>query len=295
MRQLLASTEQSISAECIQSSVETIPNLKFTDRSICPNDSAVPQRLTYKQEPCLPSAYSHYVSWAAKVAMKCVGSISERPISSEIIFKKLHNESKFGFHLSSTRGKGIGQLVTNGVTEVYRDAGRDDYLDRVLTSPDCKPFHEIMKAPLRRASDESVKICQLVSPGNGLGRNIISSFLLFAQHRDNFGVDRIARKNGIVDPKKIDYLTLITFGREGFPGMKSAIEKLKEKYTVKEINAMSPNKFANILSEYSDYIAETERSAKAFAKEQGADENNYNEEIKNAPQATSTFMFHLLF
>ena len=284
-QKLKESIEPSISRDCIEGSMSRISSMKTQRRLLCDSNYSVPKfgKVLYgKKDLCIDSHVVDYVHWSVNEGLKCINSFALQPISPDITFMKLHRESKFGFFIQYSGGIGIGQLTTIAVKEIEENA--KPIIEAALQSPQCESFKELLNKEMDYTKKDHVRHCQLTGIGEGIGRNIFYSLALMLHHRDS-GYNSVGarlKRQGFVDAEKINYFTLISYGREGLAGTEEALtrmayniaikknKKLKSNYNkavstgIKMIQQLPMNEFIKLIRKESDYVDENFQSLEDF-------------------------------
>lgn len=274
--------------QCVKRSMANLPNtLKSTNRILCKRNGQSSRPLPIKsksQDLCIDEEVVNYVSWAVNEAIDCVNSITDSPVQPEITFMKLNRESKFGFYLQYNGGIGIAQMTTAGVNGVAENA--PELIEKAKTSKQCESFHELLSKPLQYTKSGSVRHCQLLGIGEGVGRNLFLGLALLVHHRDT-GVNALAKwfnRRGVTDKDKINYLSFISYGRNGYAASKDAFDVIRYKAAVQKdpklksnynqalavgseiINNMPMDQFLELLDDKqaSEYIYENFTSLREF-------------------------------
>lgn len=294
---LLRGAPPKIKLDCIRSSMSRIPNIPFssksgkrplTRRAVCSSDSELPKWQSY--EPCLNDEVVRLVQWSVNNALECGNALALKigglPIDPKIFFQKINNESAFGFHLQNSGGIGIGQLTSIAVKEVSKPSKSPlpgppmkNYVQAAMEEPACNSFKSVLDEDIQftGSNKKTVRHCQFLSGGNGMARNLFYSIMLFIHNRSVIGikkgqlaggVQQIASSYGITDTAKIDYLTLVSYGRGGMARVSAIISTLAKNRALSnvDINKVPIEEFLGHLDKLSPYINETRNKMDEFLK-----------------------------
>ena len=273
-----------ISRDCIRESMMNIKDITAY-RADCDNDmQGVSSRRKMvsgrKGDTCLTESMVDYVHFAVDEATKCVNAISEYPIDPMILFKKFNRESGFGYYLQSERGNGVGQLTSIAMKEMVMDKHDGKvYRDKALETPACRNFHNMLSKPVdfpkinRRDSagnvimgkdgkplkTQVVRICQLVNSQDGLARNLFYSMALFSHNRDTHrnAIGKKMRKLGIFNETTINYMTLVSYGRNGLVHAEATLEQLVDEFGYEYLETISAER---ILKKIGDMTPKGQKS-----------------------------------
>lgn len=246
-----------IDKQCVKQSMVNLPNtLKSTNRILCERNGQSSRPLpikSKKQDLCIDDEVVDYVNWAVNEAVQCVNSLTDRPVPPEITFMKLNRESKFGFYLQYHGGIGIAQMTTAGVNGVVENAPH--LIDKAKQSKSCESFHQLLEKPLQYTKGGAVRHCQLLGVGEGVGRNLFLGLALLIHHRDT-GINALGKwfnRRGLTDNNKINYLSFISYGRNGYAASKQAFDLIRYKAAVQK-NPKLKNDYDKSLSLGSDIV-----------------------------------------
>lgn len=292
-KNLKDTVEPKIKRQCVEQSMSKLHYITNRSRMLCSSNkgkATFRKTIDGKNDFCINNEVVDYVHWSVNEALTCINSLTDNPVSPEITFMKLNRESKFGFFIQYWGGIGIGQLTTSAINGI-NNRGKA-IIDTAKNSTECKSFHELLNynmdyAKVKNDKGEDIDVvrwCQLVNYGEGLGRNLFYSLALMLHHRDNksFGVGTRLRRLGINDEEKINYFTLVSYGRNGLVQAAEIIDKMTYRIGVKknnklkdnqklakqigakEIQAMPMKEFIALLRKESEYVNENFKSLEDF-------------------------------
>ncbi|MCB0350809.1 MAG: hypothetical protein KDD38_06475 [Bdellovibrionales bacterium] len=295
-----------IKLECIKASMKRIPKVELSSRSgknpysrrgVCTSDSGLPK--WQNSEPCMNSELTELVQWSVNKAIECGNALALRisglPLDPEIFFQKINNESAFGFHLQNNGGIGIGQLTSIAMKEISRPSQmpiegppRKNYIQAAQEESACSTFKSVLNKDVEFTNARQVRHCQLLWTGNGLARNLFYSIMTFIHNRSVIGykngrpaggVRQIVKAYGITDAKKINYLTLISYGRNGLAKVAATIETMSKDPSLAgvNLNTMPLDQFLEHLEKMSPYLKETRNKMNEFLDNYQAEKNPSNQ------------------
>lgn len=231
--------------------------------------------------PCIDQNLARYIHFAFHQALDCTQGIVSRlsggaaRVNSELLFRKINNETGFSFWVHSRSGTGIGQFIDVAVVDAL-ERGRD-LLERVITSPDpsCAMFAPLLRQDLERrlfyrlqgrsnftqnggtegiggseAFFPSQNRCLWVSPGEGVARSFIYSAIKFQSDRrilfGNFDRQGTSAQTRLAR----DYVALVAYGPQGI----GAAGQLTRVASAQEV--INRNSYARRTeASYANYIA----------------------------------------
>jgi hypothetical protein len=137
-----------------------------------------------KQLPCVTDQIVDYIYWGLNEAMRCYDGIIDSH-ERKMIFKKINHESAFGFFFQYTGGTGIAQLIQGSQQDMFLPghAGNDFLEEHIKSHPkSCESFLTLLK---RTAKTKSLKSCEFMSIGDGIGRSLIGGMGLYLHYRND--------------------------------------------------------------------------------------------------------------
>ncbi len=213
-----------------------------------------------KSAQCYNDEMADYMSFAINQAIDCLSQ--DNPIDSRDILKKMNAETGFNFAVSWRGGRGMSQITSPAARELSTNIGNGRYiLEGVSKSikKSCQPFKHLAEKDLEKPPKiNGHSLCDWVSPGDGLARNLLYGIGYHVHMRDtqivpalNKVAPQLAFEKNIVNS-----LTTMSFGREGIKGVKVL---LKQNRISKET---SPRTLQEVIASESSYVAETQNKQK---------------------------------
>ncbi|WP_413570555.1 hypothetical protein ACLWBD_08255 [Bdellovibrio sp. HCB117] len=266
LQQVVAEVTQTkkIKRSCIEASLQReVGNTGYT----CTGGTKKAFDNAGSSAPCLNQNVVNFIQFALNKAINCL-STGRDPIDSRFILKKINNETAFNFFLAYNGGVGIGQLTSNPVKEIagwkegktFHEGNAKHVLEGVLDSanPACAPFAEILKnedekAPPLPGSPKNY--CKWVSPGEGIGRNLIYALGYYVYMRDDVIRPAIEKRapNMAKNSDLVNYFTLVAYGPGG-PAQSLAMIK-----NFRLSNKSNPQDIRTKILKNSGYVNQTEQ------------------------------------
>jgi hypothetical protein len=233
-----------IKRTCVKAALQRIV---WAQNKYCSDDTGKPRRRDMR-DPCVTDQMIDYITWGVNKALACF-STKDKPMDPRIAFQKLNTESGLQYWIRVSGGIGAGQLTTPAVDDMYDPArGWSKVIQPALNSgrAECEPFKKVMDLPhqcTRTAAPGkcgeaggSTRWCQMMSSGEGLGRNLFLSLGYFKFVRDsypNHNARQLLSRRGLKDDssenyrKILDYLTFVGYSASGPAGMESMFAGIK--------------------------------------------------------------------
>lgn len=136
------------------------------------------------QTPCITDQVVDYIHWGLNEAFKCYGNILDSH-ERKFIFKKINHESAFGFFFQYAGGAGIAQLIGESKRDLFipGNAGYRFLQQQIYTNTkSCDSFVQLLK---RTTRERSLKSCEFISIGDGIGRSLIGGIGLYLHYRSD--------------------------------------------------------------------------------------------------------------
>lgn len=195
-----------IKRECIAGTMKNLRNFTSGQMLYCPNDMSSTRNGTRfrggNNTPCVNEDFVDYVHWATNEALDCMFSLVEQirgPLSDEekrvdvmAALRKINHETKFTPFISHDAGRGMTQMTSIAIKEMYPPHAGQAYLNALQATnhPSCRPFKEIIGAG--DSTRDPRDPCRLVDVGRGLARSLFFG-LAYYQHMKTTAGDRSAR------------------------------------------------------------------------------------------------------
>lgn len=137
-----------------------------------------------KQTPCVTDQVVDYIYWGLNETMRCFGNQLDNE-ERKMIFKKLNHESAFGFFFQYTGGTGIAQLIGESQKDMFLPGHAgfsflNSHMNRNKNS--CENFIQLIN---RSKKSKSLKSCEFISIGDGIGRSLIGGIGLYLHYRSD--------------------------------------------------------------------------------------------------------------
>lgn len=164
--------------------------------------------------PCITNNYIDFVHRSVNQVIDCFSQAGVK-LDTEILFSKINNESAFGSMIFSENGVGLTQLSVEGYKEMTRSSkvgSGYDYMFNMMgcqdrkgdpkkcipvERPACRDLIPLLTSAKNSRVDKKSRACGLISPGQGVVRNLLLGMGLYAFYRDGQGLDVI--QDGIGD------------------------------------------------------------------------------------------------
>ena len=179
-----------IKVECLVASLRrTVAGDGGFSCALSDGSGASPQssaRRLPRGKQCITSDMLSYIQSSVSNAANCVSQASGIPVDMATTYQKINNESAFQFYHSNPGGTGIGQLTSWPLRDMYQARPRlySEVLSKIQSDPNCANFKSILDED-RRPSGSTLfprqKMCKYISPGEGLNRNLLYSFVFMSQ------------------------------------------------------------------------------------------------------------------
>jgi hypothetical protein len=278
-----------ISRDCIRSALLRVEKID-SNRIMCSSDGSRRIRYNYEDNSkkgrdwCIDESMVDYIHWSFNKTLECVNAIALHPLDPKIFFKKINNESSFAFHIANKGGMGIGQLTTFAMREMERSdtsSGGYQYIRRAMESehPSCVMFRDILSKTSRPGQRITDRVCDFVSAGEGIARNLFYSMAYFVHKRDTHPgpVRAWAKKHGITNPRIIDLITLVGYSRHGAAAAKRwALQVIA--------SGVDPNDYSSFEAKYArkaQYIKDINEKMREFLQNHtGKDDGFTPEELE---------------
>lgn len=174
-----------IKMKCVLESLKIETGIEAQDYQ-CTDEKATPKSLGSNTKQCYTQPMVDYIHQSVENSMGCVNSLSSTQIDPVTIFKQINNESTFKINLASSMGNGLGQLTSAPLYDLMNSRSAFGPLLQSLdgsTDPRCAELKTISqedrKTPLRLPKNIfTAGICKYLSPGQGVQRNLLYSFML---------------------------------------------------------------------------------------------------------------------
>jgi hypothetical protein len=161
--------------------MKRIPNVSQTKTS-CSKSSESGK--SQKQLPCVTDQMVDYIYWGLNEAMRCYEGIIDSH-ERKMIFKKINHESAFGFFFQYTGGTGIAQLIHGSQKDMFLPgyAGNSFLEEHINSHP--KSCENFLKLLSRTEKTKSLKSCEFISIGDGIGRSLLGGMGLYLHYRSD--------------------------------------------------------------------------------------------------------------
>jgi hypothetical protein len=149
---------------------------------------------TTSQPDCKTQEQVDYTYWLVNRTIQCLQDF-EHPIPSDLVFKKISNESGFQFNACSGNGCGLGQILGLAVLTMgkpkdgfkikrpdgsIREATQFDIANNISSDPKCAAFRGLLD---NDKSDKRTRVtsygkqnrCEILYPGSGAATNVLYS------------------------------------------------------------------------------------------------------------------------
>lgn len=136
------------------------------------------------QTPCITDQIVDYIHWGLNEAFKCYENILDSH-ERKFIFKKINHESAFGFFFQYGGGAGIAQLIGESKRDLFLpgNAGYNFLQQQIYTNTkSCDSFVQLLK---RTTQGKSLKSCEFISIGDGIGRSLVGGIGLYLHYRSD--------------------------------------------------------------------------------------------------------------
>lgn len=258
-----------IRRDCIATAVSNVRNVPAR-RLYCENERSVPARQA--QVPCVTDTYVDFVHWSINKAIQCLSPAHE-PLDPQMIFEKIHNESKFGTFIGNSNGIGMMQLTTLATKEMFPGGRGHAHLQKVMSENEnaCKEMKILTERPLDLDANKNARICQIMKPGSGAARNMLYGVGLYLYYRDGMrgSVHERLSKLGLSKNPEFaqmkNFMALISFSHWGPKTTDRAIDKLapkiKSNMKFKDFESLVRSHFSDLAKKTGriDYLAKIDR------------------------------------
>lgn len=174
-------TPNYINKEQILCAMKRIPYVSQRKRSCrSSNENGRVESVT----PCITDQMVEYVHWGLNEAFKCYGNLLDSH-ERRMIFKKINHESAFGFFFQYSGGAGIAQLIGESKRDLFLPGySGNNFLRRQIISnaKSCESFLQLLNRTLQ---ERSLKSCEFISIGDGIGRSLIGGIGLYLHYRSD--------------------------------------------------------------------------------------------------------------
>lgn len=246
-----------IKRACIAASMKRLESISGR-HSYCTDDASKPivNGQGGSRSACITNDMIDYVHWGVNKAIACINNFTDSTLDAKVVFRKLNNESAFGFFIDGDGGNGIGQLTSPAVRELSPPYKGNQLITEILRSedPSCQPFRDILQKELifskRRncawdakgetwtgkdcgqSFSSAANTCQMISAGDGVGRNLILSLALYVHYRERIDYPGMrsalyqVRTEKVRSDAIVDDLTLMYYN--GVEGYDSVVARWKQ-------------------------------------------------------------------
>ncbi|MGE0764775.1 MAG: hypothetical protein AB7N80_15990 [Bdellovibrionales bacterium] len=207
------------------------PNcVKRGKKMVCPTDAQIcdlddnTKKIRSGSSPCVTRDMADYVAWMLDQGIRCL-SPDEDPMDARTLFRKLNNESQFGFFINNVNGKGLHQLVDiaqremlapeRGYGEVIQPIvdlmgtkGKDG--ENAIRQKACEPFREVLAKtePIPLRDKQVLDPCNLLQPGLGVARSVLLGLGTFVHMTHTYFI--YEKENGRIVRKNVSTNQLVT-------------------------------------------------------------------------------------
>ena len=247
--------------DCIEASLQREPNNKG---SLCENELSSKRKSIGRANengPCITTQVRDYLAWSTNAAIDCM-STDENPIDPRFIFMLINNESAFHFYQQYNNGKGLGQLTTSAVKEIFEH--KEEFLEPILESQkeSCQAFKPVVRSTLELENkkgtgdalfdaNDNMRICPFIQPSEGLARSQIFTIAKFQRsYQKSLALVKkhLNKKNPQTQHILASIMALDFYGPEN---------KVNNKETLQELKNMDLSASIAHLKQKSDYILQT--------------------------------------
>jgi hypothetical protein len=173
--------KERISRDKVLCSMQNIPFIDTT-KMLCHEGDKQGRYIT--ETPCVTEDMVDYVYWGVNEALRCFADYIDDNIQ-DVIYRKIHLESSFGFFFKSINGTGLTQMVGPAKTAMFtKDQPGYEFLkNHIMTHPQqCSSFIDLIK---RSETTKNLGNCDFISIGDGIGRNLIGGIGLYIHYRSD--------------------------------------------------------------------------------------------------------------
>lgn len=170
-----------INKDQILCAMKRIPNVSQNKKSCSSSNES---GIFIRQTPCVTDQMVDYIHWGLNETLRCFGD-SVDSSERKMIFKKLNHESAFGFFFQYSGGTGIAQLISGSQKDLFLPgyAGNNFMKAHVDRNPRaCENFVKLLN---RTKATKSLKSCEFISIGDGIGRSLIGGVSLYLHYRSD--------------------------------------------------------------------------------------------------------------
>ncbi len=273
-----SASASTISREQIHCAMKRIPFIPQR-KKICQtsNESGRFQNNT----PCVTRQLVDYIHWGLNETLKCYGNLLDE-VEKRMIFKKINHESAFGFFFQYKGGTGIAQLVSASKKDLFFEGGQaHSFVTQHISnnSRQCQSFSKLME---RATAATSLKSCEFISVGDGIGRSLLGGIGLYLHYRSDpknrYSAERLLAYWGVQKTNSKEYRKLrsyITLGMYN-KGPGAVISTIRNKIAKGSLTGLSDKEaYAAVTnqikkSNFAGYLTAIERSSKQILNEDGS-------------------------